>query len=383
MNAKVALYKRVETEKGLRFCPVVELKNNRIKAHAVVVDGVEERHEEGAYYLSWYVGKKVVRVSVGNDPVEAANRRAKKQAEFTARAAGVAVVTEVQPVNGRRLLTASITDFLAGTDDTKSPKTKAAYTKSLDYFTESCSKLYLEDIDRRDLQRFAAFLRDEELHPRTCWNKFSNVVTFLKANKVKVHEKGDWPKYTEEVPEIYEQEDLDALFKACDDDERAWFEFFLGTGCREQEVMFMHRCDVNLATATVSVKHKPGVWSPKAYKERHIPMSDSLVARLKARKAASNGHCELLFPTAGCKPKLDFLDCLKAVATRAGLDKDEFWLHKFRATFATRLLRALNGDFASAQKVLGHSDVQSTMRYWRPADNQAIREAINRASAGV
>ena len=36
------------------------------------------------------------------------------------------------------------------------------------------------------------------------------------------------------------------------------------------------------------------------------------------------------------RPKLDFLDCLKAVAERAKLDSDGFWLHKFRATFATR-----------------------------------------------
>jgi hypothetical protein len=44
--------------------------------------------------------------------------------------------------------------------------------------------------------------------------------------------------------------------------------------------------------------------------------------------------CPLVFPTAVCNPKLDFLDCLKAAAERAKLDKGNFWLHKFRATFA-------------------------------------------------
>ena len=39
-----------------------------------------------------------------------------------------------------------------------------------------------------------------------------------------------------------------------------------------------------------------------------------------------------------CNPKLDFLDCLKTVAERAELEN--FWLHKFRATFATRCLWA-------------------------------------------
>jgi integrase/recombinase XerD len=376
VNVKVNLFKRIRTSTGVRCCPVVELKNHRIKAHAVIVDGREERHEEGAYYISWYEGRTVKRLSVGNDPTEAANRRWKKQAEFTARKDGVAVVEE--RVNGHRSISAAVADFLEGTKLTKKPKTLAAYTTSLSYFTESCSKLYLEDLEQRDLQKFTAFLRDDkELHPRTCWNKFANVMSFLKAQKITgLAEKGDWPSYTEEVPEIYEPEDLDALFAACDDDERVWFEFFLGTGMREQEVQHVYWRDVNLRTATVSVKHKRDRgWSPKAYKERDIPITDKLVERLKAWRTSHSGPCELLFPTSGCNPKLDFLDCLKAVAERAGLDPSDFWLHKFRATFATRLLRVT--DIASVQKVLGHTDVESTMRYLRPADNKAIRAAMN------
>ena len=45
--------------------------------------------------------------------------------------------------------------------------------------------------------------------------------------------------------------------------------------------------------------------------------------------------CGLVFPTSGCNPKLNFLDDLKACAERAKLKKEDFWLHKFRATFAT------------------------------------------------
>jgi integrase/recombinase XerD len=378
MNVKVNLFKRVRTSTGLRCCPVVESANGRIKPHAVIVDGVEARHEEGAYYISWYEGRRVKRLSVGKDPVEARNRRDRKQAELTAKSKGVGVIAE--RANGHRSVSVAVAEYLAEIKLAKKPKTIAAYTTSLSYFTESCSKLYLDDIERVDMLKFAAFLRDEkELHPRTCWNKFANVMSFVKWCGIHgLVKKNDWPSYTEEVPEIYEQEDLDALLAVCDAEERLWFEFFLGTGMREQEVQHVYWRDVNLRTATVSVKHKPRVWEPKAYKERDIPISDNLVASLKAWKARPRKPCELLFPTAGCNPKLDFLDCLKAAAERAELDPRDFWLHKFRATFATRLLRALNGDFASGQKVLGHSDIDSTMRYWRPADNHAIREAVNR-----
>ena len=201
---------------------------------------------------------------------------------------------------------------------TKKPKTLAAYTTALNYFTESCPKLYLEDIDRKDLLKFSAFLRDEKQQaPRSVYNKFENVMAFLKANGIRgLAGKNDWPRYTEEEPEIYEQEELDQLFAACDPEEKLWYDFFLMTGMREQEVMYTYWSDINLAHATVRVSHKPDRgWTPKAYKEREIPIPAKLVKSLKAWKAKASKTCSLVFPTTGCSPKLDFLDCLKAGGT--------------------------------------------------------------------
>ena len=88
-----------------------------------------------------------------------------------------------------------------------------------------------------------------------------------------------------------------------------------------------------------------------------------------------------MFPTSGCNPKLNFLDDLKAVAERAKLDKDNFWLHKFRATFATRCLWA-GVDLRTVQQWLGHSDMESTMRYLKPARNEAVRGKVNEIFGG-
>src|SRR5262249_58324269 len=135
-------------------------------------------------------------------------------------------------------------------------------------------------------------------------------------------------------PEIYERDELEALFAACDEDERLWYEFFLMTGMREQEVMYTYWSDINLQHATVRVSHKPDRgWTPKAYKEREVPIPAKLVSSLRERKSKHDKKCPLVFPTSGCRPKLDFLDRLKAVAERAELDTDHFWLHKFRATY--------------------------------------------------
>src|ERR1039457_5456037 len=97
---------------------------------------------------------------------------------------------------------------------------------------------------------------------------------------------------------------------------------------------------------------------------------------LKVLKTKSDKTGALVFPTAGCNPKLDFLDCLKVVAERAELDKGNFWLHKFRATFATRCLWA-GVDLRTVQNWLGHSDMDSTMRYLKPSRSQEVRNKVN------
>jgi len=375
-NREVNLTKRVKTAQGLRYCPVVLSANGRVKPDVVIVDGREERHVEGAYYVEWYEGARRRRLSVGKSAADASARRMQKEAELNAINHGVAVSA---PDNGRRSLAGAVADFLEETKLTKKPKTYSAYSTSLTYFTESCAKLFLEDIERRDLLNFSAFLRDtKELHPRTCWNKFSNVMSFLKAQNIRgLAKKNDWPSYVEEEPKVYEQEDLDVLFSACDAEERLWFEFFLMTGMREQEVMHVYWSDVNFVAATVRVSHKTDLgWTPKAYREREIPIPDRLVNSLKAHKVKSDKACKLVFPTAGCPPKLDFLDCLKAVAERAGLEQENFWLHKFRATCATKHLQA-GVDLRTVQLWLGHRDLESTMRYLKPARGKGAREKVN------
>jgi integrase/recombinase XerD len=376
-NREVNLTKRIKTSAGLRYCPVALSANGRVKPDIVLINGQEERHTEGAYYLEWRDGAKRRRLSVGKNAADASARRLAKEAELNAINHGVAVT--VQNSNGRHSLAAAVNDFLDETKLTKKPKTFAAYSTALSYFVESCAKLHLEDIDRKDLLKFAAFLRDDkDQAPRSTYNKFEVVMTFLKARGIRgLAGKNDWPRFTEEEPEIYEQEELEKLLAACDTEERLWFEFFLMTGMREQEVTHAYWSDINFAHATVRVTHKPDRgWTPKAYKEREIPIPEKLAKSLKAWKAKSEKACPLVFPTAGCNPKLDFLDCLKAAAERAKLNKEDFWLHKFRATFATRCLWA-GVDLRTVQLWLGHSDMESTMRYLKPSRSQQTRDKVN------
>jgi integrase/recombinase XerD len=279
-----------------------------------------------------------------------------------------------------KMLDEAIDAYLKEVESGRKPKTHSAYTTSLNYFFESTGNKPMSTISRTDLLDFTVFLREEKQQSdRSCWNKFANVMSFLKLHditgkslKIKPH---DWPQYVEEEPEIYEQDMLDVFFAACDEDEFLLFEFFLKTGMREQEVIYATDRCLDFSANTVTVRKNPSHgWTPKMYKERTIPVPASLMTKLK-KMLVGRGKGGLIFPTKNGQPKLNFLDMAKAVARRAGIPEEEVWLHKFRATFATRALWA-GVDLRTVQAWMGHTDLASTMRYLRPQRDAAVRQKV-------
>jgi len=172
----------VMTANGLRYCTVARSPNGRIKTNCVQIGGREEHHPEGSYYIDWYEGDKRQRRSVGKNALRAEAEYRELEQRFAARAASQKAGLKIIDDAGQIKLADAVTSYLAETQLTKKPKTLAAYTTALDYFLESCRKQYVAEIERRDLLEFRAFLRDgKEQSLRSCWNKFANIMSFLKA----------------------------------------------------------------------------------------------------------------------------------------------------------------------------------------------------------
>jgi integrase/recombinase XerD len=381
MNLEVNLTKRVRTANGLRFCPVVMAGNGRVKPDMVLTKGKPERHPEGSYYLEWRNSGKRIRLSVGKDAAAADAQRQRKEYELRAPIHNVQVV--VPEKNGHRSLASAVETYLEEIKLTKKPKTHSGYSVALSYFMESCHKPNLEDIDRLDLLKFIAFLRDEKEHAaRTIAGKFNAVMIFLTAQDIRgLLRRNDRPKFTEEEAEIYEQEDLNKLLAVCDKKERLWYRFFLMTGMRDQEVRYCYWSDVRFAQNEVRVSHKPDMgWSPKMYKERTITIPDQLVEDLKEEQ--KKAIYKLVFHTRAGKPKFDFLLSLKKVAERAKLNPDNCWLHKFRATFATRHLQN-QVDIYTVMAWMGHSNMKSMLPYLRRSRSQKTLARVNDTFEGI
>jgi len=377
---KVNLTKRVKVRDVLRYCPVVEARNGRIKPDWVSVDGREEKHPEGAYYLEWRDEGKRIRLSVGKVALQAENRRQRKQAELNAVAKGVTVIPETNGEDtAKRSISLAAAAFLEGKKLTRKKKTYSGYEIALGYFEESCSKRYLEDLEKLDLLKFSAFLKnDKKQSPRSVHNKFACLFTFLSENGLpKLVGKNDRPRFVNQQVEIFEHGELERLFRVCSEYHVVLYKFLLMTGLREKEAMFCTWSDVNLKVGTVNMRWKPQYdFEPKAYREREVPIPTKLIEILKKYKPKDAKGDGLVFCTASGKPDTHMLRALKRDATRAGMDPDRFWLHKFRATFATMHLAA-GVDLRTVQAWLGHTNLESTIRYLKPARSEAMRDKVN------
>ena len=137
---------------------------------------------------------------------------------------------------------------------------------------------------------------------------------------------------------------------------------------------------------------------PKTWEEREVLIPDHLVESLRCHKAAANPDCPWIFPSANGCVSYHFLSECKRIAWRTKLNCGtchtkqghchrgpycaNWFLHKFRATYATNQLRA-GTDIRTLQVWMGHKDLASTMRYLKAGYGKDLLARVNQAFAVV
>jgi integrase len=71
---------------------------------------------------------------------------------------------------------------------------------------------------------------------------------------------------------------------------------------------------------------------------------------------------------------------LEAECEETRVEPDNCWLRKFRATFAMMHLQA-GVDLRTVMTWMGQTNLESVIRYLRPARHQTVREKVNRTFA--
>ncbi len=125
-------------------------------------------------------------------------------------------------------------------------------------------------VTRHDLLRVLGQGREEGLDPKTINRKLIVALMALRNAGADIEmQKGDWPKITEPIVEIYDARELTSFFRASGPQERLLFETFLCTGFRKQEIATLTWNDVDFEQRTVRVRSKPEYrFEPKNHEER-------------------------------------------------------------------------------------------------------------------
>jgi integrase len=135
---------------------------------------------------------------------------------------------------------------------------------------------------------------------------------------------------------------------------------FLNTGLRLGELVNLQWADIDFRRRLLKVQRKAD-WTPKAG-ERQIPLTPEMAKCLRDFRPPKAQKTDYVFSR---RDNERFSGSLRKVFARiaryAGLE-DVTKIHTLRHTFASHLVMS-GVDLPTVQRLLGHSDIQTTMVY--------------------
>jgi len=352
----------------------------------------------GTYYLEWWDGGQRLREVAGDTPSQVIAAQRRKQIDLAGGAheePDAKPQVEEKPKSSTPLAEAKelfLAHIQAHSPD--KPETVRRYRQVLDHFERLTGhRKHVEAITRADIDDYKIGRQQEQslrhkrlITPPTINFEVSTLRTFfyylINERGVKTDNPCARFKHLRDAknkagrrPPTYNQAQLDALFTHTDKFEKAVFATLLLTGLRKRELYFLAWRDIDLTAATLRVSGEGKIgFSPKDYEERAIPLPPDVLDLLSdlPRRA------EWVFPNRNGNRLNHLLRRLQTIATRAGVAGAT--LHKFRHTYATRLLEQ-GADIVTVQKLMGHSDLKTTEKYLNPEEGLK-RKAVNRLSLG-
>lgn len=269
-----------------------------------------------------------------------------------------------------------------------SPNTIDAYRHDLHLLLNHLSGQGLTptDVKLDDLQRFAAWIHERGIGPKSQARILSGVRTFyhylvvdgyLEIDPTELLESPHLPKH---LPEYLTTEEVDRLEAAIDltsaegHRNRAIIEVFFSCGLRVSELVELKLSNLFLNERFMRVVGKGG-------KERLVPISQRAVGELelwfddRRQMRIKPGEDDYVFLNRRGHhlTRTMILIMVKRLGEAAGIKKT-LSPHTLRHSFATALLRG-GADLRVIQVLLGHADIATTEIYTH-MDDESLRQAV-------
>lgn len=149
------------------------------------------------------------------------------------------------------------------------------------------------------------------------------------------------------------------------------FKIFIFTGMRLSELRFLRRDDIDFKKKRIYIRKRDD-FAPKS-SERTIPIHPNIEATLKENSAKTG----LLFTQRDGESPVDhrlWLRWLQRILKKKRIPHGD--IHTFRHTFASKLVMS-GVDLRTVQRLLGHSDIKTTMIYSHLAEDH-LDESIEK-----
>lgn len=222
--------------------------------------------------------------------------------------------------------------------------------------TSDCITRYLDSLREREQLR-----RDGKLSPVTIHKRAKHIRTFLLWLVRRGSLSPDVldfpvPKIRRRLPKSLKPDEIDLLLSASlSTRDRAIILLMLDTGLRLSEVAALVLDDLDFRRGMIHVRHGKGD------KERYVLFGAVCAEHLQAWLAERRTEHQALFVDKWGKPLTagGVYKIVRRAARSVGL---KIHPHQLRHTFATEFLDA-GGQVTDLQKLLGHSDINTTMIY--------------------
>lgn len=390
----MTLIVRYKDADGWKRAAAVYGGNGRARPGVISADGRQVHVSAWTFQIRYYEDRKLIYRPAGLNAGDAEALRRKIEEQQSVKAAAVKADVKVldpeqEPENGRVLLRKRADAYI----DRQTARGKLAslqtFTAAFDEFLSIARVEYADQLTEDVVLKWQAALRKRGNSPRTVHNKHLSIFAFLRWTGIdtkKIIARA--PEFTEKTVEVYRPEELKRFFDSLTDRyHRIVFQVLLKTGVRMQEGMHLTWDQFDFVRGTLKVRERDeNGFIIKDKAERVLPIPAELINELKKWKKAHKG--QLVLGTRNDTPNWKWLPLLKRLVKNAGLncgacqgcrgreECERWYLHKFRATYTTALLRA-GIDARTVMLYTGHSDLATVMRYLAPAELPDTQQKVN------